>query len=116
MDSELFAEKLEKVISTINRDREVNAAKIALDLSALARRRVINSGQRADGKQFSDYSDKDVPYYFYYGTFPDQRVDKARDSMGNVFSYKDWRDFLGRPTNIKNFSLTGEMWKDSHLQ
>lgn len=82
---EQYLERLDRVIRDLERQRPQEAQKIANDTLALVKRRVINTGQAADGTQFSPYSPQ----------------------------YAELRESRGRPTSYKNFSFVGTMWKET---
>lgn len=79
-----YRRNLQNAIRQLDKERKRNCQLISLDALALVKRRVINRGQTASGGRFRPYS-------------PD---------------YKKVRQAAGRPTTYKNFSFTGDMWKD----
>lgn len=89
---------------------------MTLNMIALIKLRVINSGERADGGKFSKYSEALVPYWYFGSSLknPDFNV-KAKQKellakVGYFASYKDWRQINHRPTDMKNFSFTNALW------
>ncbi len=93
---------------------QTEGAKIGLDVAALVENRIVSKGEKRDGSKFSPYSNKPVPAYLYFGRSRnaggEARTRKAaKDKQG--ISYRQFREFNGLNTNIKNFQFTGEMWQ-----
>jgi hypothetical protein len=87
------------------------AIKAALDGTALIKRRVQSSGEKADGGQFSKYSTIDVPVFFFKGrgrTGGDTAYNKLK-KKGNFASYQDFREASGLQTKFKDFTFSGRM-------
>lgn len=116
-----FSEALNRAIGEIESTAMTNQEKITHDLLALISSRVINHGVDSQGAKFSSYSTNPLPTYYFLPssngkkktTKSDDRksVSDFRKRYGNDTSYKNWREFHGLPTDIKNFSFTNEMWK-----
>lgn len=111
---------IEDAISRIERmERNIrNVADLArapaLDLAQAVADRVIEEGRDHEGAAFSPYSDVPLPAFFYFNRSANQggeaKVRAAAKKKRGV-SYRDFRDFNNRPTNIKNFSFTNQMWR-----
>lgn len=86
----------------------------ALDLAADIANRVIETGEAADGSRFKPYSERPRLAFYYFGKSAnatgEARVRAAAKQKKSV-SYKEFRRFNGRPTEFKNFSFRGLMWK-----
>lgn len=84
------------------------------DLCASIANRVINNGENADGGNFSPYSTKEVPAFWYVGRSrsgaADNRVRQAA-ARRETLSYAEFRQINNLPTSPKNFSFTNEMWR-----
>ncbi len=99
-----------------NRVRETSL--IMLDELALIKARVINEGKKADGSTTGKYSQALVPYWYHGSSLkiaPFNVKNKQKELLkkkGYFASYEDWRDINNRPTAFKNFSFTGEMFKN----
>jgi hypothetical protein len=134
MDIAEFQQRLNDTINEIEANRESEALIIVNDALRLIKRRVINSGTKADGSTFGDYSDTLVPVWFFKEK--ESRAVSAYDKLyqavkaGNKgakvkrksrkddseytsleASYTDWRDVNNLPTEFKNFSFTGRTWQ-----
>jgi len=89
-------------------------AALGSDLCASLADRVINSGKNADGQQFSPYSEKKVPAFWYYGRSLNAGGEakvKAAAKRKEGVSYREFRQFNNRPGAPKNFSFSNEMWR-----
>lgn len=84
------------------------------DTCAAIAERVINKGETSDGGQFSPYSTKEVPAYWYYGRSRsgggESKVRAAAKKKEGV-SYREFREFNNLQGSPKNFSFTNEMWR-----
>lgn len=134
MDIAEFVQRLDDTITEIEATREAEAMRIVGDALALVKRRVINTGTKADGSTFGDYSDTLVPVWFFKDK--ESRSVSAYDKLyqavkaGNKgakvkrksrkddseytsyeASYEDWREVNNLPTDFKNFSFTGRTWQ-----
>jgi hypothetical protein len=111
-----FRANIQAAIAEIRANRERETTLMMLDELALIKARVINSGEKADGGNFGKYSEAKVPYWFHGSNLKnaDFNVKKKQDELlkkkGYFASYKDWREINNRPTAVKNFSFTNEMW------
>lgn len=89
-------------------------AALGADLCASLADRVINTGKNSEGQQFSPYSEKKVPAFWYYGRSlnagGEAKVRAAAKKKEGV-SYREFRQFNNRPGSPKNFSFSNEMWR-----
>lgn len=100
------------------RNAQKKAALIAAnDALALIKKRVIDQGEKADGKKFDDYSTVELPYFFFEGksrTGSDAALKRAKKAQKGTeakgLSYKDWRQANNLQTKHKDFKFTGRMW------
>lgn len=94
-------------------------ASVGADLCADIADRVINSGQSSDGSQFSHYSTRQAPAFFYVGRSRSAAADskvKALSAAHRTLSYQQFRQINNLPTSFKNFSFTNEMWRGFGLK
>ena len=115
MSIDEYIERLNRAIDVINRDRGKELIKIGLDARALIRRRVINTGELADGSSMGTYSDAKVPFYYYYNktrTGSDAALKRAVNQYGPLISYKEFREANNLKTDVINLSFTGAMFRD----
>ncbi len=86
----------------------------ALDLVQEIADRVIETGQTADGGKFTPYSERPALAFLYFGQSVnaggEAKVRKAAKE-GRPVSYKQFRQFNGRPVDFKNFSFSNQMWR-----
>lgn len=88
-----------------------------LDALAVIKLRVQNTGINEDNQPYSDYSDNPLPAFFHYGRGYGSGVEekvkkKNKENDYKGVSYRDVREFAGKPTSFKNFSMTQAMWND----
>jgi hypothetical protein len=83
------------------------------DMAAQIANRVIDKGENSDGGKFSDYSQKEVPAFFFYGKSRNAGGEakvKAKAKKKEGVSYSEFRGFNGLG-QVKNFSFTNAMWR-----
>lgn len=114
---------IERAINEIEETRAPEGLRIVSnDGMNLMQKRVIETGTNAAGQKFSSYSDAVVPTWMHGWGVKDYQQsklgfnakDKSREMMsqkGYFTSYKDWRNFTGRPTDYKNFSFSNALWE-----
>lgn len=89
-------------------------AALGADLCADIADRVINKGENFKGGQFSAYSEKEVPAFWYLGRSlnggGEAKVKAAAKKKEGV-SYREFREFNNLPGSPKNFSFSNEMWR-----
>ena len=103
-------EKIEARLTSLEKEVAIAGA----DLCAQIANRVINTGESAKGGKFTPYSTKEVPAFWYRGRSVNATGEakvRAAEKARKGVSYKDFREFNGRPTAFKNFSFTQEMWR-----
>lgn len=101
-----------KAKNEIEKTRKKDYEVIALDAMALLKSRNINQGKNADGENYEGYSEAVVPYWFFGSQDGVEQTDLDKlKERGYFASYLDLREVKGLPTNIKNFTFTGKMWK-----
>ncbi len=95
------------------------AASLAAGMNGLAliKKRVIGTGVNSDGKKFKDYSQVEVPIFFFNsrtgGNAPIEKLKKkkkAEGGTGYVASYEDFREVSNLQTKHKDFKFSGRMW------
>lgn len=108
-----FANQLRNLATTIDATREADSIRIASELSALVRNRVQNDRTDANGSSFGGYSQAVVPQYYFYGrSLSEGAEDKVKD--GDWFlSYEDFREDNNLQTEAKDFTFSGDMWRNT---
>lgn len=108
-----FAEKCRMFVQTVNENRERESLIIGKETVALVRLRVQNEGVDSNGQSFGGYSKAVVPQYYYYGrSLSDGAEDKVK--AGDWFlSYEEFREDNNLRTDIKDFTFSGEMWRNA---
>lgn len=113
-----FVRKLNQVKSALITNRAADAFLIAKEALSLIRLRIQNTGERADGQQLGDYSDTDLPAFFFFGKSAnaagETKVRKAAKDKQKI-SYSDFREFNNRPTKFVNLTFTGAMWREMNV-
>lgn len=111
---EQLQDDISKLINEIERVRLSQALAISQTAIAKIIDRILETGKKADGEEFDGYSEAVVPYWFFKGRGTKRNAYKdGLKKYGYHFSYKQFRDISGRQTEHKDFSLTGEMWRDT---
>ena len=115
MNSKDFSKSLQDFATKIAEGLPAINEKVALNAYALTKNRIINEGTIGAGKSLGEYSDNDLPAFFFKG--------KALNSSGEAFyqkkvkagegiSYKDWREANNRPTDHVTLSFSGTTFND----
>lgn len=110
-----IALKFRAIAEAINATREEESVRIANDLGALVRRRVQTDKEDSDGSGFGGYSQAVVPQPFYWGKSLSQGAEDAVKAGGWFLSYETFRELNNQPTDAKNYTFTGEMWRDTGI-
>lgn len=107
--------KMEQRLLNLSNDVAAEGATLCADIAD----RVINEGKDANGGNFSAYSTKEVPAFWYIGrslnASGDAKVRAAAKKKEGV-SYKEFREFNNRPIDKKNFSFSNDMWRGFGVQ
>ena len=82
-----FAQRLKKVVEVLNATREEESIVIAQETVALIRLRVQNDKVDAEGVSFGSYS----------------------------LGYEIFRTLNNQPIDAKNYTFTGQMWRDTGI-
>ena len=82
-----FAQRLKKVVEVLNATREEESIVIAQETVALIRLRVQTDKVDAEGSSFGSYS----------------------------LGYEIFRTLNNQPTDAKNYTFTGQMWRDTGI-
>lgn len=110
-----WTDSLNKAIEILENERESSCLKMVNDTMALLKRRIINDRVDDKGQAFGQYSEADVPFWFYKGKESKgdaaARADELYKRHGYWASYQDWREVNNLTGTDINFSFTGEMWK-----
>lgn len=133
MTPEEFNISIEKLAISLNANLPTINEKMALDVTALIKDRIINTGINYDGAKLGNYSTKEIPVFFkkngkLVAPFSEplngsgekyflsvikenkERRKKGEDPRG--ISYKQWREANNRPTNFINLTFSGQTLKD----
>lgn len=110
-----FRSKILAIIQKLNDTRSEQAALIGREALALVRRRIQNEGKNADGARLDSYSTNPVPAFFFFGdsvTAAGEAKIRASAKKGHGVSYKEFREYNNRRTDITDLTFTGSMWKE----
>jgi len=108
-----LASDLRGFIGDLQRSRYQTVVGLATSLGTIIIDRVQQQGKKADGSSFGKYSEAVVPYWFFKGKGTKSNAHKiGLKRHGYFFSYKDFREINGRQTKFKDFTFTGEMFRD----
>jgi hypothetical protein len=115
MSIEQFIKKIATIEQRLNSERPKEAELIGREALALIRRRIQNTGDDAQGKDLGNYSQTDVPAFFFFNrsvtAAGEAKVRKAAKQKQKI-SYADFREFNNRPTDFVNLTFTGAMWRE----
>jgi hypothetical protein len=105
---------LKSSLSRLQANRASEAVRIAGDGMALSIRRVQQTGKDSDGQSFPDYSKKQVPKYFFYGRSRSAGAEtRVRNAKLPTLSYADFREANNLQTKHKDFTFTGQMFRNT---
>lgn len=108
-----FASKLRGLVTTIDATREAESIQIASELRALVRNRVQNDRTDANGNSYGGYSEAVVPQHYYYGrSLSEGAEDKVKEGEW-LLSYEDFREANNLQTEAKDFTFSGDMWRNT---
>jgi len=107
------AVKFRELAQLIDDTREEESIIIANDLAALMRNRVQNDKVDETGASYGQYSQAVVPKYYYYGKSLNQAGEEQVNNGDYFLSYETFREYNGQPTDAKNYTFSGEMWRDT---
>lgn len=108
-----LALNLKEITLRLNETREEESIIIATETAALVRNRVQNDKKDADGNTFDGYSQAVVPQWMLYSS---ATSDGAIDTLkqGPWFqSYEDLKVANNQPIDAKNYTNTGDMWRNT---
>ncbi len=106
--------RITRGLQRLDAELEAQVSKAGADLVALVSNRVIQEGKNAEGSNFSDYSNTEIPAFFYFnksrnasGEAAVRKKAKAKEKI----SYKEFRGLNNLNESPKNFEFTGAMWR-----
>jgi hypothetical protein len=108
-----FANKLKNLTVTIEANREVQSIQIAQELRTLVRNRVQNDKEDSNGNSYGEYSEAVVPQSYYYGKSLSQGAEDKIKAGDWFLSYQDFKEANNQPIDAKNFTFTGDMWRNT---
>jgi len=110
-----LAIKLKQVITILDETRPEDSAIIAKETAALVRNRVQNEKVDEDGASFDAYSQAVVPQWMLYSSATsDGAIERLKE--GEWFqSYEDLKVANNQPIDAKNYTNTGEMWRNTGI-
>jgi len=107
-----FAKTIRLVISDLNENRERESLIIAKETVAIARLRIQNQGEDSEGQQFDLYSQAVVPKFFYKGKSLNATAEEEVRTGEWLLSYETFREINNLRVDIKDFTFTGDMWRN----
>lgn len=107
-----FAEKIGLIIEDLNQNRERESLIIAKETLALVRLRIQNYGEDSEGQAFDLYSQAVLPKWFYKGKSLNKTSEDRVDNGAWMLSYEEFREINNLRTDIKDFTFTGDMWRN----
>lgn len=114
-----LSDRIDRALARIDTELQAQGQKAGLDLVALVTNRVIQRGETADGGRFSNYSETQVPAFFYFGRSRnqsgEQTVRKAAKDR-KPLSYSEFRRANSLEVGFKNFEFTGAMFRGFGVQ
>ncbi len=113
MDLSQFVERLRNVANELQANREAESVQIGREAMALVRLRVQNEKEDAQGNSFGGYSQAVVPKQYFYGKSLSAAGDNKVRSRKGRMSYEDFRADNNLETDAKDFTFSGEMWRNT---
>lgn len=113
MDLKQFIERLKLVANELQANRESESVQIGREAMALVRLRVQNEKEDAKGSSFGRYSQALVPKQFFYGKSLSAAADNKVRKRGGRMSYEEFREDNNLETDAKDYTFSGEMWRDT---
>ncbi len=113
MDLIEFVQRLRLVANELQANREAESVQIGREAMALVRLRVQNDKENAQGTSFGGYSQAVVPKQFFYGKSLSAAADRKVRSRTGRMSYEEFREDNNLETDAKDFTFSGEMWRDT---
>ena len=108
-----FILKLRRVVEELNVNRESESVQVGSELMAQVRLRVQNDKEDSQGNSFGAYSTTLVPKFFFYNKSMSGAAEKKVRSRPSLMSYEDLRADNNLETDSKDFTFSGEMWRNT---
>jgi len=110
-----LANKLKQIPILLNETRAEQSAIIAKETAALVRNRVQNDKVDENGASFDTYSQAVVPQWMLYSSATsDGAIERLKE--GEWFqSYEDLKVANNQPIDAKNYTNTGDMWRNTGI-
>lgn len=115
MNSKDFSKALQDFSAKIAEGLPAINEKVALNAYAMTKNRIINEGTIGAGESLGDYSDNELPAFFFKGKALNSGGEsfyQKRVKMHEGISYKEWREANGRPTDHVTLSFSGTTFND----
>lgn len=107
-----LSQKFKAMAAELRANRENSAVQTAMEAAALIRNRVQNEKVNAQGQSFGQYSETQVPKYYFFGkSLSSGAEDKVRKGKFKL-SYNEFRDINNLNTGDINFTFTGDTWRN----
>jgi len=113
MDLTEFIQRLKLVANELQANREAESVQIGREAMALVRLRVQNDKENAQGASFGGYSTTKLPKYFFTGKSMSAAAEAKVKKRGAKMSYEEFREDNNLETDAKDFTFSGEMWRDT---
>lgn len=113
MDLSQFVQRLRLVANELQANREAESVQIGREAMALVRLRVQNEKEDAEGNSFGKYSQALVPKQLFYGKSLSAAADNKVRKRGGRTSYEEFREDNNLETDAKDYTFSGEMWRDT---
>lgn len=112
MDISEYLNSMSALIDDLNSNRERETIIIAQESAALVRGRVQNDKLDHNGSSFGAYSSALVPKWMLEGKSLSDGAEQTIDDGDWFQSYLDLREANNLPTDSKDFTFSGSMWKN----
>lgn len=108
-----FIQNIKLASSELIANREAESIQVAREVMAQVRLRVQTDNVDANGNTFGRYSQAVVPQWMYYGKSLSQGAEAKLKKGKWMTSYEDFRDYNNLQTDAKDFTFSGEMWRNT---
>ncbi|MCA9497108.1 MAG: hypothetical protein KC589_09255 [Nanoarchaeota archaeon] len=108
-------EAIDSFIQALSKEIPDIMVETAISGKSLIQNRIQESGINADGSSLGNYSEKDVPAFFFKGKSNNQGGESYIDAQieeGGGVSYADFRRANGLQTNFIDLTFSGRMWSN----
>jgi hypothetical protein len=116
-DLKTMISNFQKIVADLPNTRQELAKQMAFDAHGLTAHRIQNSGVNARGEKMPLYSKNPLPLFFFDDAgnkrSPSKLASFKKNAMAgkNNGSYDAFRKHFGNPTDRRDLTFTGDMWK-----